>query len=145
MSSFVTSPYLIAILIAWCSAHIFKYLVSVVRDEKHGLRSHLFRSGGMPSSHSASAVALVTLIGLKDGFESAIFGLGALFALIVMYDAVKVRRSSGEQGEAIHSLIKEQQSGVKPPRAAKGHTPFEVVVGASLGLIIGIVVFLATK
>jgi hypothetical protein len=99
----------------------------------------------MPSSHSASAVALVTLIGLKDGFESAIFGLGALFALIVMYDAVKVRRSSGEQGEAIHSLIKEQKSGIKPPRAAKGHTPFEVVVGASLGLTIGIVVFLATK
>jgi acid phosphatase family membrane protein YuiD len=98
----------------------------------------------MPSSHSASVVALTTLIGLRDGFGTAIFGLSALFALIVMYDAVKVRRSSGEQGEAIHLLIKEQKSGVKPPRAAKGHTPVEVIAGASLGLVIGIVVFLAT-
>jgi acid phosphatase family membrane protein YuiD len=61
-----------------------------------------------------------------------------------MYDAVKVRRSSGEQGEAIHSLIKEQKSSVKLPRAAKGHTPVEVVAGSILGVIIGIVVYFST-
>jgi hypothetical protein len=62
-----------------------------------------------------------------------------------MYDAIMVRRSSGEQGAAIHQLIKEQKSSVPLPRAAKGHTPVEVAVGALLGLIIGVVVFLATK
>lgn len=139
------SPYLITIFVAWFGAHIIKYVVSSIKKEKHGFRSHLFISGGMPSSHSATAVALMTVIGLRDGLGSGLFGLATLFALIVMYDAMKVRRSSGEQGEAIQQLIKEQKSKVKLPRAARGHTPLEVVAGASLGLIIGIVVFLSTN
>ncbi|NTW61118.1 divergent PAP2 family protein [Candidatus Saccharibacteria bacterium] len=138
------SSYLVAILAAWCMAHIIKYIVSKVKKEKHGIRSHLFRSGGMPSSHSASVVALASVIGLKDGFGSGLFGLSVLFAMIVMYDAVKVRRSSGEQGDAIHLMIKELKSNIKLPRSAKGHTPLEVFAGAILGLLVGIVVFFAT-
>jgi acid phosphatase family membrane protein YuiD len=101
-------------------------------------------SGGMPSSHSATVVAMATIIGLHDGIGSGLFALSALFALIVMYDAMKVRRSSGEQGEAIRELIKEQKSKVKLPRAAKGHTPMEVIAGASLGFVVGVIVFLLT-
>ncbi len=141
----LVSPYLITIIVAWFGAHIIKYVISSIKKEKYGFRSHLFISGGMPSSHSTTAVALMTVIGLRDGLGSGLFGLATLFALIVMYDAMKVRRSSGEQGEAIQQLIKEQKSKVKLPRAARGHTPLEVVAGASLGLIIGIVVFLSTN
>ena len=65
--------------------------------------------------------------------------------MIVMYDAVMVRRSSGEQGIAIQELIKLGKANVVLPRSAKGHTPLEVAVGAVLGLVIGVVVFLATK
>ncbi len=101
-------------------------------------------SGGMPSAHSATVVAMTTIIGLKDGIDSGLFGLAVLFSLIVMYDAMKVRRSSGEQGLAIHALIKESKSKVKLPRVAKGHSPLEVVFGVILGLVIGVVVFLAT-
>ena len=61
-----------------------------------------------------------------------------------MYDAMKVRRSSGEQGIAIQQLIKEQKSKIKLPRAAQGHTPVEVAIGAVLGAVIGAVVFLST-
>ena len=138
------SPYLIAVLIAWFGAHIVKYVIGYIKNEKYDFKTQLFMSGGMPSSHSTTVVALVTVIGMRDGIGSGLFGLGALFALIVMYDAVKVRRSSGEQGIAIQSLIKEQNSKVKLPRAAKGHTPLEVVIGAAFGVLIGIVVFLST-
>ena len=138
------SPYLITIFIAWFGAHIIKYVIGLIKKEKHGFRSHLFTSGGMPSSHSATVVALATFIGFHDGFESGLFGLAALFALIVMYDAMKVRRSSGEQGLAIRQLIREQKSNVKLPRAAKGHTPTEVAIGAFLGILIGLVVFFST-
>jgi acid phosphatase family membrane protein YuiD len=62
-----------------------------------------------------------------------------------MYDAVMVRRSSGEQGIAIQELIKFSKATVVLPRAAKGHTPAEVLVGIALGIVIGLVVFLATK
>jgi hypothetical protein len=99
----------------------------------------------MPSAHSATVAALVAVVALRDGLSSGLFGLAALFAAIVMYDAVMVRRSSGEQGIAIQQLIKEQKSAVALPRAAKGHNPLEVAVGALLGVVIGMVVFLATN
>ena len=139
------SPYIITILFAWLGAHAIKYVISMLNKEKRSLRAHLFISGGMPSSHSAAVVSMTTIIALRDGVASGLFGMAALFALIVMYDALKVRRSSGEQGLAIHQLIKETKSKVKMPRVAMGHTPLEVSLGASLGLIVGVIVFFATK
>jgi len=141
----VISPYLITIIVAWLGAHAIKYVISSINKEKYNLRSYLFISGGMPSSHSTTVIAMAMVIGLRDGFGSGLFGIAALFSLIVMYDAMKVRRSSGEQGAAIIKLIKETKSKIDPPRVAKGHTPLEVAVGAILGAIIGIVVFLSTK
>lgn len=141
----VISPYLIAIFVAWFGAHIIKYIVKLIKKEQRGFRSQMFLSGGMPSSHSATAMAVTTVIGLYDGINSGLFGLAALFSLIVMYDAMKVRRSSGEQGIAINELIKKQETGIKLPRIVKGHTPVEVFIGALLGVIIGVVVFLSTK
>lgn len=139
------SPYLLAIAAAWLIAQGAKYLLVAVRQRRFDHFRQLYLSGNMPSAHSASVVALVSVIALRDGTNSGLFAIAALFAAIVMYDAVMVRRSSGEQGVAIQQLIKEQKSSVAIPRAAKGHTPVEVAVGALLGVIIGAVVFLATK
>ena len=140
----IFTPYLITILLAWLSAHIIKFVISLKNNEKQTLRSYLFISGGMPSAHSATVVAMTTMIGLKLGFGSGLFGLAALFAMITMYDALKVRRSSGEQGQAIRQLIKATKCDIDLPRVSKGHTPLEVVLGAVLGLLIGLVVFLST-
>lgn len=141
----ILSPYLLAILAAWIIAQGAKYLIAVIKSRSLRHFRHLYISGNMPSAHSASVLALTTMIALRDGMDSGLFGLAALFAAIVMYDAVMVRRSSGEQGMAIQALIKEQKSKVAIPRAAKGHTPVEVIVGALLGTLIGVVVFLATR
>lgn len=139
------SPYLIAIIVAWIVGQGAKYLIAVVKNRSFGHLRHLYLSGNMPSAHSATVVALAMVVALRDGTDTAVFGIAALFAAIVMYDAVMVRRSSGEQGIAIQQLIKEQKSRVALPRAAKGHTPVEVLVGALLGAVIGWVVFLATR
>lgn len=140
------SPYLIAIGVAWLAAHIAKYIFASfgLGQVQSTFLRQLFVSGGMPSSHAATVVAVWTVILLKDGMQSGLFGLATLLALVVCYDAVKVRRSSGEQGEALQSLIREQKSKIPLPRAARGHTPLEVVVGAALGVIIGLVVFITT-
>lgn len=146
MTQLITiSPYLITIFIAWFGAHTIKYIVKYIKKENRGFRSQIFTSGGMPSSHSTTVMSLVTIIGLRDGIGSGLFGVAAMLALIVMYDSMKVRRSSGEQGVTICELIKEQKSDVKLPRVAKGHTPPEVALGALLGFVIGIIVFLSTK
>ncbi len=144
MNSVLMSPYLITILFAWLGAHIVKYIISTIKNEKQTIRSYLFVSGGMPSAHSAAVVAMATIIGLKDGVGSGLFGLAVLFAVIVMYDAMKVRRASGEQGVAIHKLIKDLNIKIKLPKVAKGHSPLEVAMGALLGATIGFVVFLST-
>ena len=139
------SPYIVALIAGWVVAQGAKYIIMVIRHRSFDHLRQLYLSGNMPSAHSATVVALVVVIGLRDGIDSGLFGLAALLASIVMYDAMMVRRSSGEQGEAIQQLIREQKSSITLPRAAKGHTPVEVVVGMLLGILVGIVVFLATK
>jgi acid phosphatase family membrane protein YuiD len=139
------SPYIIAIIAAWLLAHVVKYAIAFSKGTQVDLTHQLFISGGMPSSHAATSVAIWTVILLKDGVASGLFGLATFVVLVVCYDAVKVRRSSGEQGDAITQLIKESNSKVRIPRAAKGHTPVEVIAGAIFGAVIGSVVFLATN
>ncbi len=138
------SPYLIAITLAWVIAQGAKFLISNVKNQGAVDFRQLYKSGNMPSGHSATVVALMTIVGLKDGVEGALFAISALLAAIVMYDAVMVRRSTGEQGVAIQELIKEQKSDIRLPRAAKGHEPLEVAVGAFVGLAVGLLVFFLT-
>lgn len=139
------SPYLIAIISAWLVAQGAKYLLVAIKNRSFDHLRQLYLSGNMPSAHSATVTALTVIIALRDGLESGLFAVSALFAAIVMYDAMMVRRSSGEQGVAIQALIKEQGSKVRIPRAARGHTPLEVFVGCLLGAAIGCIVFFATK
>lgn len=139
------SPYLVAIISGWVIAQGSKYVFSLLKTRQIGSLRQLYTSGNMPSAHSATVVALTTVVGLRDGVDSAVFGIAALLASIVMYDAVMVRRSSGEQGVAIQELIKLGKAKIVIPRAAKGHTPAEVLVGLVLGVLIGCVVFVATK
>ena len=134
------SPYIIAGLLGWLVAQVSKYVVASVKTRSLASLRQLYFSGNMPSAHSATVVALLTVIGFKDGVSSGLFGLAAIFTAVVLYDAVMVRRSSGEQGESLTHLIKEQNSSVRLPRVAKGHTPLEVVVGSVVGLVVGVLV-----
>ena len=140
----ILSSYIIAILAAWVIAQGAKYVIVTIRTRSFSHLKQLYLSGNMPSAHSASVSSLVMVIALREGVDSAVFALALLFAAIVMYDAMMVRRSSGEQGAALQALMKEQKSEYVLPRVAKGHTPVEVAVGAVLGLVIGAVVFIAT-
>lgn len=139
------SPYLLAVILAWIIAQGTKFLIASVKQWGAIDVRQLYTSGNMPSAHTAAAIALMTIIGVKDGVDSSIFALVTLFAAVVMYDAVMVRRSAGEQGVAIHNLIREQKSKVHFPRTAKGHEPLEVAAGALIGLGVGLFVFFVTR
>ena len=139
------SPYILAAIIAWLVAQGLKYVIASIKGRKLNSLRQLYLSGSMPSAHSASVIALLVVIGFKDGVDSAIFGLALLFAAVVMYDAIMVRRSSGEQGNALVELMLAlKQNSSKPFKVAKGHTPAEVVGGVIVGLIVGVVVYFAT-
>lgn len=138
MTGVAVSPFLIAAAIAWIAAQLLKYIFAVIRHRSIRQYRQFYLSGSMPSAHSATVVAMATVIGIDEGVDSAIFALSVLFAAVVMYDALMVRRSSGEQGVAILRLLKDIKSNIVPPRVAKGHLPTEVVAGALLGFLIGI-------
>ena len=141
----ILSPYLIAVAAAWPVAQGAKYIILALKRRRFDHIRQLYSSGNMPSAHSATVMALTTVIVLRDGIDSGLFAVAALFAAVVMYDAMMVRRSSGEQGNAIQALIREQKSKINLPRAAKGHTPLEVLAGALVGVVIGLVVYFVTK
>lgn len=138
------SPYILAAAVSWVVAQGMKYIFASMKGKKLGSMRQLYLSGGMPSAHSASVIALLVVIGFKDGIDSAIFGLALLFAAVVMYDAIMVRRSSGEQGIALRWLFHDLKlTPAAPFRTAKGHTPREVLGGMVVGLAVGFVVYFA--
>ncbi len=131
------SPYIIAAAAGWIVAQLSKYVVASFKNGRLASLRQLYLSGNMPSAHTATVIALLVVIALKDGVGSGLFGLALVFASVVIYDAMMVRRSSGEQGVALTALLKSQKSKIPLPRVAMGHTPFEVVIGAFIGLLVG--------
>lgn len=144
--------YIVTPLIAWMIAQAGKHVFvrynrrRKVIDQPAGQSvMALIPSGGMPSAHSATVVALATIIGLRVGFDSPIFAVALLFVAVVMYDAMMVRYSSGEQGEAILAILKHLKTNIPKPKVARGHLLSEVIVGALIGIVVATVVFLITK
>lgn len=136
----LVSPYIIAAGFGWVVAQLAKYVIASVKHKGLASMRQLYLSGNMPSAHSATTVALLVVVAGIDGVMSGVFAVAFLFTSVVLYDAMMVRRSSGEQGVALTALMKEQKSKVPYPRVALGHTPLEVAVGSLLGLVVGLAV-----
>lgn len=98
-------------------------------------------SGGMPSSHSSTVMALVVSVGLQDGSASPAFAIAVVLACVVMYDATGVRLHAGRQAELLNQIVCEfppehPLSTSRPLRDSLGHTPLQVFAGAVLGCIV---------
>jgi len=134
---------LVCAICGWLSAQIIKSIIAFASKEKLSLTQILFSNGGMPSSHSAAVMALWTAALCKEGVSSAIFAVTTLFAIIVMNDAVGVRYETGEQAKLLNRIAKKIFSGEPEQintglKEMVGHTPFQVVMGALLGIGVGI-------
>lgn len=129
--------YLVTAVLGFMIAQTVKYALASRRDKNW---RRFFRSGSMPSSHTAVVVGLATIIYVHEGL-SALFSVAAVLSMITIYDALVARRSIGEQGAALVRLIEKSSFAKEPlPRVALGHTPIEVVAGAALGITIGVIV-----
>lgn len=137
--------YLLAAASGWLVAQVLKYIFGAVKNGKWFDSSVVLHSGNMPSVHTATVVSLATVIGIKDGLDSNIFAVAFLFAAVVAYDAMGVRRSSGEQGSAIKEAIRNKSIKAKMPYVALGHTKLEVAVGGAVGAVVGIFVAFFTS
>ena len=126
-------------LLAWITAQLFKVTMGVIKNKRFDFRWFV-GSGGMPSSHAAGAAALASSIGLEMGFSSVYFALAVAFAIVVMFDAQGVRRATGKQAQVLNKVMDDiyWQGRIQEDRLREliGHTPFEVIVGMLLGIII---------
>jgi acid phosphatase family membrane protein YuiD len=103
----------------------------------------LAETGGMPSSHAAIVMGLTSAIGRLNGVTSAPFAIALIFSVVVMYDAQGVRRAAGRQAAVLNRLVDDvfslRQFKDDRLRELLGHTPFEVLVGAALGVAVGLI------
>lgn len=144
---FLTNSTLLAGIVSWFSAQFIKTLINIIGSKVHSpgelIELMFWRTGGMPSSHSAIVTSLCTTIAFKNGLNSDIFLVSFVFLLVVVRDAFGVRRSSGIQAQKINELGKELEdnkalTNFKPLKEVNGHTPMQVILGCLLGFFVGL-------
>jgi uncharacterized protein len=130
---------IISIVAAFVLTQFGKILTEFEKIKKFEWRM-LLQNGGMPSSHTASVIALTVGIFFETGI-SEIFMVCVVLSIIVMNDAVKVRRLTGEEAQVINKLMEMENVQHKKLIERVGHTPAQVFVGFILGVIIPLVVY----
>lgn len=129
-------------LIAWFSAQLIKVILTLMLQKKFDVH-RLFGSGGMPSSHSSFLCAVSMAVGFQEGFSSSLFAVSVCFTMVVMYDAAGVRRAAGKQAAVLNRIIDDMFKNGKGWDDEKlkeliGHTPVQVMAGALLGILVGV-------
>lgn len=123
-------------LAAWIAAQIIKMLLYAAVHKRLDIR-RLFGDGGMPSGHSATVTAMATTAALEYGLASPIFAITSILGIIVMHDAMGVRREAGKHAKVLNDLMASLSRDTPPEDVLKeflGHTPLQVCFGALLGL-----------
>ena len=138
----VTNKYLYIPFLLWFGIQTFKLIWDLVTTKKFNFK-RILGAGGMPSSHSAVVCSLATLVGKDQGFDSSIFAIAVIFAFVVMYDAAGVRRAAGKQAKLLNKIVQTPGLAVNEVQEklveVLGHTPTQVLVGAFIGVIAGII------
>ena len=126
-------------LAAWFLAQVLKIPLDWIRERRWNW-ALFFAAGGMPSSHSALVTSTTMAVGLHTGFDTPLFAVAVAFAMVVVYDAMGVRRQAGKQAQKINILVEEllkgHQINEKHLLEAIGHTPLEALGGVVLGIIV---------
>ena len=141
----MSNKVLLAGAAGWCVAQVLKTLIHLLFTREF-VPERLVGSGGMPSSHSATVCALTTSSLMIPGIASSEFAICFFLALIVMHDAMGVRRETGIQAMVLNDIIKvldDMGSDMPPQDKLKefvGHTPFQVLVGGLLGILLAILI-----
>ena len=137
----MTNKYIYIPLIVWFSIQTFKVIHDLIKTKKFNFK-RIMGAGGMPSSHSAVVTCVASMIGKNVGFDTPMFAMALVFAMIVMYDAAGVRRAAGKQARLLNKIV--ETPGLSSVEVQEklvevlGHTPLQVIVGAAIGIAVGL-------
>lgn len=144
---FLVNPIFLSCVFSWLGAQFLKTAINLIYGRIHSLaellETMIWRTGGMPSSHSALVTSLCTTIAFRHGLNSDIFVFSLCFFLVVIRDAFGVRRSSGLQAKKLNELgneLKEKKviDNYTKLKEINGHTPMEVICGCLVGFFVGL-------
>ena len=133
---FIHNPIFLSCVFSWIGAQFIKAAIKLIYGRIHSIKELLevmfWRTGGMPSSHSALVTSLCVTIAFRHGLHSDLFIFALCFFLVVIRDAFGVRRSSGIQAKKLNQIgneLKEKDivENYKPLKEVDGHTPMEVL------------------
>ncbi len=137
---------LLSAFLAWSLAQVVKVPLTFIQRGEWDW-SLVFSAGGMPSSHSALVTGVSFGIGLQHGFDSALFAIASVVAMIVIYDATGVRRHAGDHARVLNLMIDELLTGhplaERELKEVLGHTPREVLGGVALGILVSVLMLRA--
>ena len=132
--------------LAWIFAQILKVISGIITEKRFNFMWFV-GTGGMPSSHAAGVTALASSIGLYAGFDSPIFAIALLFAIVVLFDAQGVRRASGEQAQILNKILDDiyWKKRIQDDRLKEllGHTPVEILAGVAIGIFMSLLCYRA--
>lgn len=142
VATLALNPTFVSWILAWFVAQSMKVFLTLFVERRWDIRV-MFSSGGMPSSHSALCTALTTSVAICHGVADSLFPVCLGFSLIVMYDAIGVRRHAGMQAEVLNVIVGDlfqgHPIGKRKLKELLGHTPSQVVAGAIIGIVVAIV------
>ena len=145
MDRMIYNRILLIAFIAWLLSQVTKAVIYWIINKKF-MKERLFGDGGMPSSHSAVVASVATAAGLMCGWDSPLFAVAAVLAMIVMHDAVGVRQETGKQAKVINNIVLLLQSRASGQLSAEetlkefvGHTGRQVIVGALGGILTAVI------
>ncbi|MBR3305794.1 MAG: divergent PAP2 family protein [Lachnospiraceae bacterium] len=137
------NPVLMSAVSSWFIAQIMKAILHTCLTRSF-IPERLIGTGGMPSSHSATVTGLATSVLITKGPGSVEFALAASLAIIVMYDALGIRRQAGKHAQVLNEMMETMErmeeidwNSLSPDERLKeflGHTPLQVAVGVVIGI-----------
>ena len=139
-SAFFFNKIFLATFIAAVLSQAAKITIILLAKRQKFTTNDLIVTGGMPSSHSAMVGALSTIIGLTEGF-TPLFFVVLTFSMLVLRDAMGIRRSVGEEGKLIEKLFKRERIKIDKFHYSLGHTPVQVSAGLLIGVVSAILVY----
>ena len=146
IDALLANKMLIAAVVGWASAQVIKTVLNCIITRSFN-PERLIGSGGMPSSHSAFVTALAVSVFKYQGPASTAFAICFVLAIVVMYDAMGVRRETGKQAELLNQMTEifsvnyaEFDTPEKALKVLVGHTPLQVAFGCLLGIIVGVLI-----
>lgn len=136
-------------LMAWATAQLLKVIINTItyfirkskgKETKKVTFSTFLKLGGMPSSHTATVIALSASLAFTEGWNSPIFAASGVFAFITMFDAVKVRLPVEKLTEAFNALQnKVSGEDAEEVKKVEGHTIPEIIGGFVVGALISFI------